>query len=303
MDYIAIDFETATYKQFILSYGILKVHNSEIVDSLYSLVYPPDGWIDPFLSSIHGITIDMVTDKGEFPEHWSKINDFIGDLPIVAHNAASADRNFLVKTLNYYGLELPDNLWGCSRKMAEKLYQLGNYKLSNIARHLGIAFSHHNALEDARVVVYIVNDAFNKLGEVEFMKFLRTKESFIPKGGRRRFSEDEDYIHFNLASIASENQLEGKSIAVTGTLRSMTRGEVECLIESLGGRADNGVLKDTQILVVGFDKMADFKEGKYTNKLKKALLRAENDPSFEIIDEEAFMRMIGAEENELRDSV
>ena len=297
MDFVAIDFETATYKQFILSYGILKVHNAEIVDSLYSLVYPPDGWIDPFLSSIHGITIDMATDKGEFPEHWNRIKEFIGDLPIVAHNAASADRCFLVKTLNYYGLELPDNLWGCSRKMAEKLYKLNNYKLNNIARHLGIAFNHHNALEDARVVVSIVNDAFNKLGEDEFVKFLRTKESFIPKGGRRRVSEDEDYIHFNLDSIASKNQLDGVSIAVTGTLRSMTRNQVECLIESLGGRADDGVLKDTQILVVGYDKMADFKEGKYSNKLKKALLRAENDPSFEIIDEEAFMRMIGAEEN------
>lgn len=234
----------------------------------------------------------MVTDKGEFPEHWSKIKEFIRDLPIVAHNAASAGRTYLVKTLDYYGMELPNNLWGCSKNIAKKLYQLKNYKLYNIARYFDIDFEQHNSLEDAQIVVQIANDAYDKFGQEEFMKFFRTKESFAPKP--KRWSDD--YIHFDLETIPHNNQLEGVSIAVTGTLRSMSRDWVQCLIESLGGRADQSVRKDTQILIVGYDRVADFKDGIYTAKLKKALLRAEEDPTFEIIEEEAFMRMIGAKE-------
>ena len=292
MDYVAIDFETAAYGQFILSYGILKVHNSEIVDSLNSLVYPPEGWIDPFLSSIHGITIDMVTGKGEFPLHWNKIKDFIGDLPVVAHNPAPVARNYLVKTLDYYGLELPNFLWGCSKKMAEKLYKFRSYKLYSIARYFDIDYKQHNSLEDAHIIVQIANDAYDRFGEEDFLKFFRTNESFLPKP--KRWSDD--YIHFDLETIPYNNQLDGVSIAVTGTLRSMSRDSVEYLIELLGGRADHSVRKDTQILIVGYDRVADFKDGIYTAKLKKAILRAEEDPTFEIIEEEAFMRMIGAKE-------
>ena len=47
------------------------------------------------------------------------------------------------------------------------------------------------------------------------------------------------------------NQLEGKSLVVTGTLSKYTRDEIKSLIEKHGGKASSSVSKKTDFLVAG----------------------------------------------------
>lgn len=52
-------------------------------------------------------------------------------------------------------------------------------------------------------------------------------------------------------SPAGDRALEGKTIVVTGTLKSFTRSGVEELIRKLGGRPSSSVSKDTDLVVAG----------------------------------------------------
>lgn len=156
MNFIAIDFETAMPQgQYICAYGLVKCVDGKIVETLESLVYPPNGRIDYRFTRIHGITESMVIGKGEFPAHIPQLKQFIGTMPLVAHCASFADKAFLHQTLQYYQLPFWKNRWGCSRDMARKLFRLENFKLDTVADHLGIQFNHHNALADASVSAQI----------------------------------------------------------------------------------------------------------------------------------------------------
>jgi DNA ligase (NAD+) len=73
--------------------------------------------------------------------------------------------------------------------------------------------------------------------------------------------------------------LEGKVFLFTGELDSMTRSEAESLVESLGGKSSSSVTKSTDYVVVGEAP---------GSKLEKARKMGK-----EIIDEKAFLRLVG----------
>ena len=73
--------------------------------------------------------------------------------------------------------------------------------------------------------------------------------------------------------------LVGKTVVVTGTLPSLSRSEAEDLIRQMGGTAAGSVSKKTSYVLAG---------EKAGSKLTKA-----QDLGIEILDEAAFMRLIG----------
>jgi len=77
-----------------------------------------------------------------------------------------------------------------------------------------------------------------------------------------------------------ERPLEGKRFVITGTLSGMTRQEAEAAIKRLGGTTSGSVSRNTDYLVVGASP---------GSKLQKAL-----DLGVPILDEEAFLKLIGA---------
>ena len=73
----------------------------------------------------------------------------------------------------------------------------------------------------------------------------------------------------------------GKTIVVTGTLKSFSRKEIEDKIDSLGGKASSSVSKKTSLLVAGENA---------GSKLRKA-----RELGVEVVDEEEFLKRIGSE--------
>lgn len=81
----------------------------------------------------------------------------------------------------------------------------------------------------------------------------------------------------SLKEIQSD-KFAGKTFVLTGTLPTYTRNEAAAIIESLGGKVSSSVSKKTSYVLAGEEA---------GSKLKKA-----NDLGVEVIDEEAFKRMV-----------
>jgi DNA polymerase-3 subunit epsilon len=157
-DFIAIDFETATFvPNSAVSIGLVKFRNYKPVDSYYSLIRPPRLYIRPDFTAIHGLTVDDVRDTPNFKHIWENdIESFIGEIPLAAHNAAF-DMNVLKATLAHYNLPLPKNKYFCSLSLSRRvLTSLRKHSLPALAREFHIEYKAHNALADAEVCGQII---------------------------------------------------------------------------------------------------------------------------------------------------
>lgn len=158
-DFVAIDFETANPNlTSICSVGCVKVQGGVVVDSFYSLVSPVPNYFYRKFTSIHGITAADVASAPKFDAVWPDLRAFIGNLPLVAHNAAF-DAGCLRATLKYYGFEMPDNPFLCTLTKARSMIPrtlCTSFSLPSLAEFLGIPFNnHHNALADAEACAKI----------------------------------------------------------------------------------------------------------------------------------------------------
>jgi DNA polymerase-3 subunit epsilon len=148
--FVAIDFETANgNRTSICSVGMVRVENKLIIDSFYQLIKPVPNYYNPMNIQVHGINYHDTIEKESFPEVWIKMKNFMGELPLVAHNK-SFDQGCLNAILNHHNLPIPKNLFYCTVSPSRKFYpNLPNHKLSTLAKYLNVPLDHHNALSDA----------------------------------------------------------------------------------------------------------------------------------------------------------
>lgn len=163
MDFVAIDFETATSaRTSACSLGICEVKNNIVVSRQDMLIHPVPFEFNEYNIKIHGITPDMVWDAPTLQGLWHKIKPFLQNRLVIAHNA-SFDINVLCRTLEYFGIEYPTLDYLCTVKLSQKAYpELESHKLNALGSALGINFSHHDACDDAyacaMVLIHILND-------------------------------------------------------------------------------------------------------------------------------------------------
>lgn len=163
MDFVAIDFETATSaRTSACSLGICEVKNNTVINRCDTLIRPVPFEFNEYNVKIHGITPDMVWDAPTFAELWPDIRHMLDNRLVVAHNA-SFDINVLCKTLEHFGIEYPCFDYLCTVKLSQKAYpELESHKLNALGSALGISFAHHDACDDAyacaMVLLNILND-------------------------------------------------------------------------------------------------------------------------------------------------
>lgn len=96
---IVLDVETTgldPQKEKIIEFAALKLKNGEIIDEFETLINP-EQHIRHSSIAIHGITEEMVEDAPKTEEIMPQIFEFIGEHPMVAHNAIF-DYSFLNET-------------------------------------------------------------------------------------------------------------------------------------------------------------------------------------------------------------
>ncbi len=151
MRYAAIDFETASGSPAsAVSVGIVRMDEEGCeAGRFYSLIRPKQPAFDPACSAVHHLDPLDILRAPSIADIWPEISAFIGDLPLVAHNAPF-DMKVLSASLASWGLEPGHNEYYCTLSLARRLWKgRRSYSLSSIASNLGWEHEAHNALSDS----------------------------------------------------------------------------------------------------------------------------------------------------------
>lgn len=135
--FVAIDVETtglSPTSNELIEVSAIKYDGNKKIDTFSTLIKPKVR-IPYYITNITGITNDMVEDAPEVEVVMPELVKFVGDLPIVAHNA-----NFDYKFIqNYSNNSFTKNNVIDTVPIGRKLYPgLPNHKLGTIAKHIGI---------------------------------------------------------------------------------------------------------------------------------------------------------------------
>lgn len=149
--YTVIDFETTGLNpndSEIIEIGAVKLHGDTLEphDSFHSFVRP-DKPISKKITSINKITNAMVDDAPHISKVIGELIDFIGNDCIIAHNAPF-DMKFLASAAQSHGIPIRAKGYVCTLKMARALLPLENHKLPTVAKHFGIEYNPHRAIDD-----------------------------------------------------------------------------------------------------------------------------------------------------------
>lgn len=108
--------------------------------------------------AVHGLSLAFLSDKPRFSERAGELVDFLGDAPLVAHNAAF-DFGFVNAELARVGLGLLDlDRMICTVQLARKLHPGAKHSLDALCVRYGIDRSHrvkHGALLDAELLAHL----------------------------------------------------------------------------------------------------------------------------------------------------
>ena len=173
MDFVAIDFETATSKPTsVCSLGICEVKNNKITVNKEILIKPVPFEFCDYNIYIHGITPERVSGCMTFNYLWDSIKPYLDNNLVVAHNAAF-DVGALRHTLDMFNIEYPTFDYLCTVKLAQLAYpELPSHKLNTLSDALGIKLNHHQAMDDsfacASILMRIMEDySLETLSDIE----------------------------------------------------------------------------------------------------------------------------------------
>ncbi|MCG7277738.1 DNA polymerase III subunit epsilon [Corynebacterium imitans] len=153
LSFVGFDVETANpHWGSICQIGLVKIIDGEDVDRVSWLCQPPEeyNFFEPGNVAIHGIRAEDVADAPGVRERIDELVDFVGELPLVAHNAqfdASALHSACIAT----GREVPPLVFACTlaQSRAKKL-GVRNHRLPTLAEYFGTPLdNHHDACADA----------------------------------------------------------------------------------------------------------------------------------------------------------
>ena len=149
--YVAADVETTGLSPAgghrVCEIALLRFLRGTVIDSLVSLVNPLRP-IDPGASAVNGITDAMVARAPTFSDLFPGILEFLGDDPLVFHNAPF-DLSFLRAEARLAGGAWPGNPVLDTLPLARRTGRFRSHSLSHLCRELGIGNGFHRAEADA----------------------------------------------------------------------------------------------------------------------------------------------------------
>lgn len=151
--FVALDLETTGLdfeKDEIIEVALVRFENGVESESVDYLVKPVNAQLRPFIENLTGIYNADIENAEPFAAVAQKIYSFIGDLPIVAHNAMF-DSKFLKQTFAKVGISFENHPVWDSLTVSRIAYQnVPNHRLDTLVQELGIERSRaHRALPDA----------------------------------------------------------------------------------------------------------------------------------------------------------
>lgn len=311
--YVVVDIETTglgSADDRIIEIAAISYEYGKKVAEFQSLVNP-EMLIPADITKLTGITQDMVEQAPLLNEIKDEFLDFIGDMPIVGHNALSFDVPFIKRQLS---VELQNTVID-TLLMARKVFTLlPCHKLDylNAILELGSTVAHRafhdvettNALlwaclsprryENAVNAAYLDGRMDDTKLEKRSNKAKSTKSASAST--RRAFEKiDIKKIVPTSESATVSGPLCGKLMVFTGTL-SISREEAMQLAVDAGAVLKSSVSAKTNYLVVGRQDITIVgMEGMSTKEEKAAALNRAGKANIQVIDEEKFMELLHTE--------
>jgi len=185
--YNILDFETTGFStdfDRVIEVGVVKIKNNQIVDKFEALINP-GMHINSTITGLTGITNNMVRNAETSLPVMKKLNEFVGNELIIAHNA-SFDSRFFQAEMERAGFS-GENKFLCTLLLSRRIYQeLGSHKLEYLCRHLGLVNrASHRALGDVEVTFKVFDNLCDRIrqksGKDEISFDYLGKLSKVPK--------------------------------------------------------------------------------------------------------------------------
>jgi DNA polymerase III subunit epsilon len=262
MEFVAIDVETANADMSsICQVGLALFCKGQLVEEWKTYIDPED-YFDWFNVSIHGIDEDTVKGAPTISDSSGEICRFLDDRISLCHT--HFDRVAIQQAFEKYKLRSPRCRWLDSARVARRTWSefaFRGYGLGNVCAFLGYEFTPHDALEDAKAAVWILNAAIEKT-RLDVEGWLKRVEQ--PIDPSRIGTGHAIKIDGN-----SEGPLYGEVLAFTGALE-IPRREAAEMAARIGCQVDPGVTKRTTILVVGDQDVKKLAGHEKSSKHRKA---------------------------------
>lgn len=164
-EYVVFDIETtglSAARDEIIEIGAVRVKDRQIVDSFHTMV-KPERKLTPEIVSLTGITDEMLSDAPALSDVLGDFLDYVGDLPLAAHNA-QFDVSFIKEACKKRKLPFHHTVVDTLALSRLLLGELKKHKLNIVASHLGIRLkNHHRADDDAAAAAEIMIRLFGIL--------------------------------------------------------------------------------------------------------------------------------------------
>ena len=169
--FVALDLETTGLdfeKDEIIEVALVRFEEGVQKESVDYLVKPTSVTLRPFIESLTGISNADLENAEPFAAVAQKIYSFIGDLPIVAHNAMF-DSKFLKQTFAKVGVSFENHPVWDSLTVSRIAYQnVPNHRLDTLVQELGIERSRaHRALPDAEACGQLFVMSLDKIASAD----------------------------------------------------------------------------------------------------------------------------------------
>ena len=229
-NYVVFDLETTGTDYFvdkIIEIAGIKYENGEVKDTFNSLINP-DQIISEQITNLTGIKNSDLTDKPDIDEVLPEFLDFVGKLPLVAHNI-DFDLSFIK-----YQIELIDSgklkskVFHDTLLLSQILFPVGpaNHKLSTLASYLNIETEgFHRALNDCiatgelfdqiikkslELAEETVKKIVNVAGKSKYVKhlFVNLANHYLKSSFNRKISKNEKRSLLNSNILEQITQLD-----------------------------------------------------------------------------------------------
>ena len=169
--FVALDLETTGLdfeKDEIIEVALVRFENGEPKENLDFLVKPSSAELRPFIETLTGISKADLEGASDFATIAGQICSFVGDLPIVAHNAVF-DSKFLKQTFTKVGISYDSHVFWDSLTLSRIAYQdVPNHRLDTLVQELNIERSRaHRALPDADACGRLFVKALEKISTMD----------------------------------------------------------------------------------------------------------------------------------------
>ncbi|SHJ29396.1 PolC-type DNA polymerase III [Lutispora thermophila] len=188
-EYVVFDIETTGLNNVndkITEIGAVLIKDRKVISKFNSLINPKIP-IPEKIQKLTGITDEMVSDAPSIEEVLPQFLDFVGDRPLVAHNAMF-DVGFIRQNAFLLGMRVNNPVLD-TLQLSRNLVPINKHKLNILCDHFGIKLeNHHRASDDAEAAALVLIELF-KLLEEKNIKSMAQINSIIKEGKNLKTSE------------------------------------------------------------------------------------------------------------------